>query len=194
MCACGNNFLSWVWDRANIHSLSFLGGLCYYFCHPSYNTLPPIFLSSPLFVSPLPPSLSVHLNYSPCRHHPILPPLLPPSRQSPLTLSPSLMPFLLALSLLKPVKGYQALLSISGNSIKVRPYERLFFFYHPNGPWLLPPSQNSFKRRRERSGEMDRSIRSSSLSRSPPLKGNLSTLMDTFVWMYEGWADDGVCK
>lgn len=114
--------------RANNHSFSVFGGLCYYFCHPSFSTPPPIFLSSPLFVSPLPPSLSVHLNYSPCRHHPLQPPLLPPSRQSPLTLSPSLMPFLLALSLLKPVKGYQALLSISGNSIKARPYERLFSF------------------------------------------------------------------
>lgn len=86
---------------------------------------PPLFLSSPLFVSSLPPSLSVHLNYSPPRHHP---PSSHLPTQSPLTFSPSL-PFLpFPPSLLKPVKGYWAPLSIRSNSISSLCLMRVFFF------------------------------------------------------------------
>lgn len=115
-----------------------MGGLCYYFCPPSYNlpyfchplSLFPRFLFLYLSISIILPAVitpSYPLSY---HHHAscillCLPPSLPPS--VPPHLRPSLMPFLLALFLLKPVKGYQALLSISGNSIKARPYERLFF-------------------------------------------------------------------
>lgn len=60
----------------------------HYFPHPSsFTTPPPIFLPSPLFVSSRPPpSLSVHLNYSPgCRCPPPPSPLpspLPPPPHS----------------------------------------------------------------------------------------------------------------
>lgn len=54
--------------------------------------------------------------------------------------------------------------------------------------WALAAATvpNSFRGRQAGGGEMDISIRSSSFSRSPPLKGNLFTLLDTFVCMYEG--------
>ncbi len=150
---------------------------------------PPLFLSSTLFVSLFPASLPPYLSISiillpviaplssPCHHHhhyhascfslslhlsPLCPSLFPPS-------------------LLKPVKGYWAPLSIRSNSIRSLPYES-FFFYYPNGPWLLLPQLQILSREsRQGAGGMDVSVHWSSLSRSTTLKGNLFSLMAEFV-------------
>lgn len=176
-------------------------GLCCCFCNPRasiylhhYNTPLPYFCR---LLSLFPRFLRLYLSISIILLS-VITPLLPPppyhhhhaSRLS-LCLSP-LCPSSFPLSLLKPVKGYQAPLSIRSNSIRSLPYESFFLL----SKWALAAATvpNSFKGRQARVGEMDISIRSSSLSRSTPLKGNLFTLMDTFVWMYEGWTDEGVCK
>lgn len=171
----------------SVNQCSSLLCLCYVFG----SALPPsiaISTGAPphIFVSPL---CFLSSSFSICPSQLFSSPSSAPS--SPTTTMPvashflsPLCPSFFPLSLLKPVKGYQAPLSIRSNSIRPLPYERFFLL----SKWALAAATvpNSFKGRQARGGEMDISIRSSSLSRSPPLKGNLFPLMDTFVWMYEG--------
>lgn len=145
-----------------------------------------------LFPLSLPPYLSISIILLPV----ITPP--PPTYQlSRLSLSLRLSPFCPSLHLYSNLlKGIELLFPSEAIQLVLSALWE-FFFLLPK--WALAAAAtatapNSFKGKQARGERLDVSIHSSSLSRSPPLKGNLFTLMDKFVWMYERWTDEGVCK
>lgn len=103
---------------------------------------PSIRHSSPLHIfviSLFPPSLCVHLNYSPLHHQPA------PPTSTPVT-SPSSVPFLLPSIFAQTCKRALNSLSIRSNSIRSLAYEGFFFFNYPNGCLAEAAVPDSFTR------------------------------------------------